>query len=100
MIKTQNSGSVFICIHYRSSEALGPAQPWVRGAATLNANEWFKYFNVRSNPIDLVAGNEYTIKIKPMQHTASPEIRSVEPEKRKCKFEDEGARTKSEFSNF
>lgn len=80
---------------YRSSKALEPDQPWVRGAASLNVNEWFKYFNVRSNPVDLMAGNEYTIEIKPMLHSASSDIRSVEPEKRKCKFEDEGASTYS-----
>ena len=67
----------------------------MRGSATLNVNEWFKYFNVRGNPVDLVAGNEYTIEIKPMLHSASSEIRSVDPERRKCKFEDEGVNTYS-----
>ena len=75
---------------YRSSKALEPDQPWARAAATLNINEWFKYFNVRGNPVDLVAGNEYTIEIKPTLHSASLDIRSVDPAKRKCKFETEG----------
>ena len=83
-----------ICFLIRSSKGLGPDQPWVRGVATLSVNEWFKYFNVRSSPVDLVAGNEYIVKIEPMQHTASSEIRSVDPEKRKCKFEDEGVSIK------
>ena len=61
----------------------------MRGAATLNANEWFKYFNVRGNPIDLLAGNEYIVKIEPTLHSASSDIRSVDPVKRKCKFGDE-----------
>lgn len=87
-----------ILIHYRSSKALAPNKPWVRGAATLNVNEWFKYFNVRSNPIDLVAGNEYIVKIKPTQHSASPEIRSVDPDKRNCRFEDEGASIKTKVN--
>ena len=73
----------------RSSKALRPDQPWQRGAATISINEWFKYFNVRSNLIDLVAGNEYIVKIKATQHTASPGIQSVSPEKRYCHFEDE-----------
>ena len=77
----------------RSSKALGPDQPWPRGAATISINEWFKYFNVRSNLIDLVAGNEYIVKIKPTQHTASPAIQSVSPEKRYCHFEDERGST-------
>ena len=48
-----------------------------------------KFFNVRSNPIDLVAGKSYSIKIVPFQHIATPEVRSLFRESRKCLFNDE-----------
>ena len=60
--------------------------PWIQGYATLNVNEWLKYFNVRSNPIDLAAGNSYIIKIKPTQHVSSHRIKGIAPERRKCRF--------------
>ena len=72
----------------------------MQGTATLNTNEWFKYFNVRSNPVDLVAGNEYIVKIEPTYHSASSEIRSVDPEKRNCKFGDERGSIKHSTSGY
>ena len=69
--------------------ALAPDQPWLRGATTLNVNEWFKYFNVRSNPLDVVAGASYTVKMTPIQHTASPAIRDLHKLRRGCQFHDE-----------
>ena len=51
-----------------------------------------KFFNVRSNPIDLVAGKSYNIKIVPFQHIATPEVRSLFWKSRKCLFNDEPVR--------
>ena len=57
--------------------------------ATLNVNEWLKYYNVRSNAIELVAGTAYIIKVKPIQHEASPRIRGLTIKRRGCRFKDE-----------
>ena len=59
------------------------------GYTTLNVNEWLKYYNVRSNAIELVAGTAYVIKIKPIQHEASHRIRSLTIKRRGCRFKDE-----------
>ena len=67
------------------------------GYATLNVNEWLKYYNVRSNAIELVAGTAYFIKIKPIQHEASPRIRGLTIKRRGCRFKDEQVQQK--FSN-
>ena len=78
-----------LSISERSSEAFKPGNPWPRGSATLNVNEWLKYFNVRSNPLDMVAGASYTVKMTPIQHTASPGIRDLHKLRRGCLFQDE-----------
>ena len=44
-----------------------PDQPRSESYATLNINEWLKYYNVRSNAIEMVAGTAYIIKIKPIR---------------------------------
>ena len=74
---------------FRSTEAYKPDNTWPKGSATLNVNEWLKYFNVRSNPIDLEAGASYTIKMTPIQYTASPKVRDIHWERRNCLFKDE-----------
>ena len=74
---------------HRSYKALRPDKPWPQGHATLNVNEWLKYYNVRSSPIDLVAGTSYTINIKPTHHIASPRIKDLAIEKRQCRFQHE-----------
>ena len=85
----QDYSKVYLYLTERSTEAYKPGNPWPRGSATLNVNEWLKYFNVRSNPIDMVAGASYTVKITPIQHTASPDIRYLDRKRRKCQFKDE-----------
>ena len=80
---------ILMYLSCRSSDAYKPGNPWPRGSATLNVNEWLKYFNVRSNPIDMVAGASYTVKMTPIQHTASPGIRDLDRQRRKCQFKDE-----------
>ena len=62
-----------------------------QGLATLNINNWLKFFNVRSNPIDLVAGTAYDIKLVPFQHTATPAVKDMYWKDRKCLFQDEQA---------
>ena len=44
---------------------------------------------MRSNAIEMTAGTAYTIKIRPIQHEASPRIREFAIEKRECRFKDE-----------
>ena len=73
----------------RSSEAYKPNNPWPRGSATLNINEWLKYFNVRSSPIDLVAGASYIIQMTPIQHTATSAVRNLDRQTRRCLYKDE-----------
>ena len=74
---------------FRSYKSLRPQIPWQQGSATLNVNEWLKYYNVRSNPIDITAGNSYIIKIRPVQHVASDRIRNIAIERRRCRFKHE-----------
>ena len=62
-----------------------------QGSATLNVNNWLKFFNVRSNPIDLNAGTAYDIKLVPFQHTATPAVKDMYWKDRKCLFQDEQA---------
>ena len=75
--------------HSRSYEGLRPGKPLSEGHATLNVNEWLKYFNARSNPIDLIAGTSYIIKIRPIQHVSSPRIKDLDISKRECRFKEE-----------
>ena len=57
----------------------------------MNINNWLKFFNVRSNPIDLKAGTEYDIKLVPFQHIATDQVRKFHWERRDCFFPDEQA---------
>ena len=60
-----------------------------QASATINFNNWLKFFNVRSNPIDLTAGNSYSIKLTPFQHNATEDVKALYYQRRKCHFEDE-----------
>ena len=73
----------------RSYNGLAADKPWRRGSASVNVNQWLKYFNVRSNSIDLVAGKSYIVKIKPIDHITQVGIRELSIEKRKCLYRDE-----------
>ena len=79
----------------RSHNGLAANKPWRQGTASVNVNEWLKYFNVRSNAIDLVAGSMYIVKIEPIDHIAQDEIRELAIEKRKCLFRDENVGLKT-----
>ena len=73
----------------RSYNGLAADKPWRRGSASVNVNQWLKYFNVRSNSIDLVAGKSYIVKIEPIDHITQVGIRELSIEKRKCLYRDE-----------
>ena len=73
----------------RSYNGLAADKPWPQGSASVNVNQWLKYFNVISNAIDLVAGSLYIVKIEPIDHVTQEGIRELAIEKRKCLFRDE-----------
>ena len=59
------------------------------GGARLAINEWISYYNVLLNPLDLMAGHEYIIKVKPVQHIATQQIKDYDVQSRKCLFPEE-----------
>ena len=73
----------------RSARRLDYTKRWAQGSGTLSINEWLKFFSVRTNPIDLVGGTSYAIKIKPVHHTSSPRIRDISAQGRRCLFPNE-----------
>ena len=60
-----------------------------RGSARIAFNEWISYFNVLLNPLDLTAGHEYIIKVNPLQHIATNEIKNYDVQSRECQFPEE-----------
>ena len=48
-----------------------------------------KYFNVRNNAIELVAGSLYIVKIEPLDLITQDGVRELPVEKRKCLYRDE-----------
>ena len=73
----------------RSYDGLAADKPWPQGKASVNVNQWLKYFNVRSKAIDMVAGSMYIVKIEPIDHVAKEGIRDLPIEKRHCLYKDE-----------
>ena len=63
--------------------------PKRKGSAMVSVNEWLSYFNVRMNQIEVLAGQEVRLKIKPLVHVASDNFRSLTLEHRQCLFHDE-----------
>ena len=70
------------------------------GSATLAINEWISYYNVRLNPLDLIAGHEYIIKVKPVQHIATNRVKGYDIHTRKCQFPEENQVKQSFFIFF
>ena len=60
-----------------------------RGSAILAFNEWISYYNIILNPLDLKAGHEYIIKVKPEKHIANHQIKDYDVQSRKCLFPEE-----------
>ena len=52
-------------------------------------NSWQTYYDVRINQLDLRAGTDVIIKIKPLIHTTSAAFRNLNLKDRKCRFMDE-----------
>ena len=73
----------------RSYDGLAADKPWQQGKASVNVNQWLKYFNVRSKAIDMVAGSMYIVKIEPIDHVAKEGIRDLPIKKRLCLYKDE-----------
>ena len=76
-------------IFLRSYDGLAADKPWPQGRASVNVNQWLKYFNVRSKAIDMVAGSMYIVKIEPIDHVAKEGIRDLPIRKRQCLYKDE-----------
>ena len=55
----------------------------------LAINEWISYYNVRLNPLDLIAGHEYIINVQPVQHIATNQVKDYDVQARKCLFPEE-----------
>ena len=73
--------------------------PQTKGRAAIAINEYLSYYNVRMNSLDIIAGQDVTIKIKPVHHVASERFKSLDVEKRNCLFHDEGNRN-SMFNSY
>lgn len=52
-------------------------------------NEWTDYFNVRINQLDVRAGTEVILKVRPTQHSTSEGFKSLTLEERRCRFKHE-----------
>ena len=63
--------------------------PNVKGTAMLAVNEWLSYYNVRTKPIKILAGQDVQIKLKPTFHRTSTMFRELTKEQRKCLYPDE-----------
>ena len=59
------------------------------GRAILAINEWISYYNVRLNSLDLIAGHEYIVNVKPVQHIATNQVKAYDVQARKCLFPEE-----------
>ena len=56
------------------------------GSLMVAVNEWTDYFNVRMNHLDLRAGTEVIMRVRPTQHSTSEDFRALSLEKRKCRL--------------
>ena len=57
-----------------------------KGRLMVAINDWSTYFNVHINQVDLRAGTEVVIKVKPTEHSTSQGFRELAIEERKCRF--------------
>ena len=49
-------------------------------------NEWTDYFNVRINKLDLKAGTEVILRVRPTLHSASEDFAGLSLKDRGCRF--------------
>ena len=59
------------------------------GSLMVALNEWTDYFNVRINHLDLRAGTEVIIRVRPTQHSTSEDFRALSLKDRGCKLKHE-----------
>ena len=51
--------------------------PKRKASAFISINEWLSYFNVRTNHIEILAGQEIIIQLEPVQHVATDRFRKL-----------------------
>ena len=82
--------SVNINFNYRSTYSFSnKKRAAFRSTAGISLNEWLTYYNLRANQIEIMSGTATVVRLKPVQHVASDNFKSVTQEKRGCRFLDE-----------
>ena len=56
------------------------------GTLMIAINEWTNYYNVRINQLELRAGMEVILRVRPILHLASEAFEDLSLEERKCRF--------------
>ena len=78
--------NVKLFILCRTLASYKSTMPPVRAAGTLAVNGFSTYFSTRTNPVDIRAGQEVNIMLRPVSHRATERFRDLDKEKRKCSF--------------
>ena len=60
-----------------------------KGYAIASLNNWRDFFSVVPNSIEVFAGSETVLKVRPVMHVASSNFRDLTLENRKCRFSNE-----------
>ena len=58
-----------------------------KGKLLLAFNDWRTYFDVRVNQLELRAGTDVTVKLRPIKHTTSTGFRGLTIDQRQCRYE-------------
>ncbi len=58
--------------------------PKRKGSAVIAVNDWTSYYNVRMNHLNIVAGREIVVKVKPSPHISTKRFKSLGVDKREC----------------
>ena len=59
------------------------------GSLMVAINDWQTYYDVRINQLDLRAGTDVIIKVKPVVHSTTADFKNLKLEDRKCRFMNE-----------
>ena len=59
------------------------------GGLMVAINDWQTYYDVRINQLDLRAGTDVIIKVKPVVHSTTTDFKSLKLDDRKCRFMNE-----------
>ena len=57
--------------------------------ALLAVNPFASYFNVRTRPVEVIAGREVIIQVTPTLHRATDQFKAMDAGSRKCLLPDE-----------